>query len=62
MSTEFASKFYHTYCLVLTIIICRVVAQCEDLKLKYIEEQTKRKKLYNQIQEAKGILISGSLS
>ncbi|KAL9260239.1 Kinesin-like protein, partial [Drosera capensis] len=31
-----------------------VVNQCEDLKEKYLEEQTKRKKLYNQIQEAKG--------
>ncbi|GAB2222728.1 hypothetical protein Droror1_Dr00016852 [Drosera rotundifolia] len=31
-----------------------VVDQCEDLKAKYLEEQTKRKKLYNQIQEAKG--------
>uniref|UniRef100_A0A7N0T4S7 Kinesin motor domain-containing protein n=1 Tax=Kalanchoe fedtschenkoi TaxID=63787 RepID=A0A7N0T4S7_KALFE len=31
-----------------------LVAQCEDLKLKYNEELTKRKKLYNQVQEAKG--------
>ncbi|GAB4848809.1 Kinesin-like protein KIN-14R [Ancistrocladus abbreviatus] len=31
-----------------------LVAQCEDLKVKYIEEQTKRKKLYNQVQEARG--------
>ncbi|CAN1216064.1 Kinesin-like protein KIN-14R, partial [Linum perenne] len=31
-----------------------VVAQCEDLKLKYSEEQAKRKQLYNQIQETKG--------
>ncbi|GAB2286830.1 hypothetical protein Dimus_021221 [Dionaea muscipula] len=31
-----------------------VVRECEDLREKYIEEQTKRKKLYNQIQEAKG--------
>ncbi|PIA46512.1 hypothetical protein AQUCO_01500213v1 [Aquilegia coerulea] len=31
-----------------------LVSQCEDLKLKYSEEQAKRKKLHNQIQEAKG--------
>ncbi|GMH24135.1 hypothetical protein Nepgr_025978 [Nepenthes gracilis] len=31
-----------------------LVFQCEDLKEKYIEEQTKRKKLYNEVQEAKG--------
>ncbi|XAR62064.1 Minus-end-directed kinesin ATPase [Bertholletia excelsa] len=31
-----------------------LVAQCNDLKLKYREEQVKRKQLYNQIQEAKG--------
>ncbi|XP_042493204.1 kinesin-like protein KIN-14R [Macadamia integrifolia] len=31
-----------------------LVAQCEDLKVKYSEEQIKRKKLFNQIQEAKG--------
>ncbi|XP_010254592.1 PREDICTED: kinesin-like protein KIF3B isoform X2 [Nelumbo nucifera] len=31
-----------------------LVAQCEDLKMKYSEEQAKRKKLYNQVQEAKG--------
>ncbi|CAM8879294.1 unnamed protein product [Rhodiola kirilowii] len=31
-----------------------LVAQCEDLKLKYNEELAKRKKLYNQVQEAKG--------
>ena len=31
------------------------VAQCEDFKMKYIEEQTKRKKLYNQVQDAKGM-------
>lgn len=30
------------------------VAQCEDLKVKYSEEQAKRKELYNQIQETKG--------
>ncbi|KAL4595477.1 hypothetical protein ACB092_12G093900 [Castanea dentata] len=31
-----------------------MVAQCDDLKLKFSEEQAKRKMLYNQIQEAKG--------
>ncbi|GFY96061.1 di-glucose binding protein with Kinesin motor domain-containing protein [Actinidia rufa] len=31
-----------------------LVAQCDDLKLKYSEEQMRRKQLYNQIQEAKG--------
>ncbi|KAJ9177490.1 hypothetical protein P3X46_012706 [Hevea brasiliensis] len=31
-----------------------LVAQCEDLKMKYSEEQAKRRELYNQIQEAKG--------
>ncbi|GAV66863.1 Kinesin domain-containing protein/Malectin domain-containing protein [Cephalotus follicularis] len=31
-----------------------LVAQCDDLKLKFSEEQEKRKKLYNQLQEAKG--------
>ncbi|CAL5417934.1 unnamed protein product [Camellia sinensis] len=31
-----------------------LVAQCDDLKLKYSEEQVRRKQLYNQIQEAKG--------
>ncbi|XP_059644265.1 kinesin-like protein KIN-14R [Cornus florida] len=31
-----------------------LVAQCEDLKVKYNEEQVKRRKLYNQVQEAKG--------
>jgi kinesin family protein C2/C3 len=30
------------------------VAQCEDLKVKYNEEQAKRKKLFNEVQEAKG--------
>lgn len=34
--------------------IQRQVAQCEDLKQKYNEELVKRRKLYNQIQEAKG--------
>ncbi|KAL5705906.1 Kinesin-like protein KIN-14R [Ranunculus cassubicifolius] len=31
-----------------------LVAQCEDLKWKYSEEQAKRKMLHNQVQEAKG--------
>ncbi|KAH7520429.1 hypothetical protein FEM48_Zijuj08G0142800 [Ziziphus jujuba var. spinosa] len=31
-----------------------LVAQCEDLKMKYSEEQAKRKKLFNEVQEAKG--------
>ncbi|XAR73509.1 Minus-end-directed kinesin ATPase [Bertholletia excelsa] len=31
-----------------------LVAQCEDLKVKYSEEQAKRRKLFNQVQEAKG--------
>ncbi|KAL9450117.1 hypothetical protein AB3S75_011945 [Citrus x aurantiifolia] len=31
-----------------------LVAQYDDLKLKFSEEQAKRKKLYNQVQEAKG--------
>ncbi|KAG7971959.1 hypothetical protein I3843_07G160600 [Carya illinoinensis] len=31
-----------------------LVAQCDALKLKFSEEQAKRKMLYNQIQEAKG--------
>ncbi|KAI8031433.1 Kinesin-like protein KIN-14R, partial [Camellia lanceoleosa] len=31
-----------------------LVAQCEDSKVKYSEEQRKRKKLYNEVQEAKG--------
>lgn len=31
-----------------------LVAKCDDLKLKFSEEQAKRKMLYNQIQEAKG--------
>ncbi|KAL5209895.1 hypothetical protein ABZP36_005518 [Zizania latifolia] len=31
-----------------------LVAQCEDLKLKYYEEMAKRKKLYNIVQETKG--------
>ncbi|XP_078435489.1 di-glucose binding protein with Kinesin motor domain-containing protein [Wolffia australiana] len=31
-----------------------LVTQCEDLKIKYSEELCKRRKLYNQVQEAKG--------
>ncbi|KAJ8765447.1 hypothetical protein K2173_014569 [Erythroxylum novogranatense] len=31
-----------------------LVAQCEDLKVKYSAEHAKRKELYNQIQETKG--------
>ncbi|KAI3678139.1 hypothetical protein L6452_37420 [Arctium lappa] len=31
-----------------------LVAQCEDLKIKYYEEQAKRRKLHNQIEDAKG--------
>ncbi|GJN09325.1 hypothetical protein PR202_ga27324 [Eleusine coracana subsp. coracana] len=31
-----------------------LVAQCEDLKLKYYEEMTKRKRLHNIVQETKG--------
>lgn len=31
-----------------------LVAQCEDLKVKYSEEQAMRKKLFNQVQETKG--------
>ncbi|CAK9156008.1 unnamed protein product [Ilex paraguariensis] len=31
-----------------------LVAQCEDLKVKYSQEQAKRRKLYNQVQETKG--------
>ncbi|KAK6125845.1 hypothetical protein DH2020_040413 [Rehmannia glutinosa] len=31
-----------------------LVEQCEDLKVKYNEEQIKRRKLHNQVQEAKG--------
>lgn len=33
------------------------VAQCEEFKQKYIEEQKKRKKLFNEVQEAKGMFI-----
>ncbi|KAI3684781.1 hypothetical protein L6452_34007 [Arctium lappa] len=31
-----------------------LVAQCEDLKMKYNEEQAKRRKLHSQIEDAKG--------
>ncbi|KAK4801879.1 hypothetical protein SAY86_000082 [Trapa natans] len=31
-----------------------LVVQCEDLKMKYFEEQSKRRRLFNQLQEAKG--------
>ncbi|KAL4569257.1 hypothetical protein LXL04_024893 [Taraxacum kok-saghyz] len=31
-----------------------LVAMCEDLKTKYSEEQTKRRKLHNQVEDAKG--------
>ncbi|KAJ9564701.1 hypothetical protein OSB04_000667 [Centaurea solstitialis] len=31
-----------------------LVAQCEDLKVKYNEEQAKRRKLHNQVEDAKG--------
>ncbi|KAJ0971087.1 hypothetical protein J5N97_019046 [Dioscorea zingiberensis] len=31
-----------------------LVAQCEDLKIKYSEELARRKRLYNQVQEMKG--------
>ncbi|XP_068656852.1 kinesin-like protein KIN-14R isoform X2 [Aristolochia californica] len=31
-----------------------LVTQCQDLKIKYSEEMAKRKKLYNQVLEAKG--------
>ncbi|KAH9756125.1 kinesin-like protein KIN-14R [Citrus sinensis] len=38
-----------------------LVAQYDDLKLKFSEEQAKRKKLYNQVQEAKGKYYAESL-
>lgn len=38
------------------LLITHAVSQCEDLKLKYSEEQAKRKELYNQLQESKGKL------
>jgi len=31
------------------------VKQCEDLKVKYNEEQAKRRKLFNEVQDAKGM-------
>lgn len=33
------------------------VAECEDLKVKYNEEQAIRKKLFNEVQEAKGMCL-----
>ncbi|XP_073034581.1 kinesin-like protein KIN-14R isoform X1 [Primulina eburnea] len=38
----------------MTFAVQSLVTQCEDLKMKYNEEQLKRRKLYNQVQEAKG--------
>ncbi|KAM7519782.1 hypothetical protein LguiB_018744 [Lonicera macranthoides] len=38
----------------MTFAVQALVAQCEDLKVKYHEEQVKRRKLHNQVQEAKG--------
>ncbi|KAA8528377.1 hypothetical protein F0562_035732 [Nyssa sinensis] len=38
----------------MTFAVRALVEQCVDLKLKYSEEQVKRKNLFNQIQEAKG--------
>ncbi|KAL6552115.1 Kinesin-like protein KIN-14R [Orobanche gracilis] len=38
----------------MVIAVQALVEQCGDLKLKYNEEQVKRRKLYNQVQEAKG--------
>ncbi|KAF8411339.1 hypothetical protein HHK36_003886 [Tetracentron sinense] len=35
-----------------------LVAQCDDLKMKYNEEQAMRKKLYNEVQEAKGMFCN----
>ena len=46
---------YHLY------VIYLAVAQCEEFKQKYIEEQKKRKKLFNEVQEAKGMFIVQSL-
>lgn len=37
------------------------VKQCEDLKVKYYEEMTQRKKLFNEVQEAKGMLLLSCL-
>lgn len=33
------------------------VVQCEEFKQKYTEEQKKRKKLFNEVQEAKGMFL-----
>ncbi|KAD7478521.1 hypothetical protein E3N88_01657 [Mikania micrantha] len=38
----------------MTSAVQALVAQCEDLKMKYNEEQTKRRKLHNQVEDAKG--------
>ncbi|KAL6552106.1 Kinesin-like protein KIN-14R [Orobanche gracilis] len=38
----------------MVIAVQALVEQCGDRKLKYNEEQVKRRKLYNQVQEAKG--------
>ncbi|KAM7460182.1 hypothetical protein LguiA_035835 [Lonicera macranthoides] len=40
----------------MTFVVQALVAQCEDLKVKYHEEQVNRRKLHNQVQEAKGVL------
>ncbi|KAI3794445.1 hypothetical protein L1987_37077 [Smallanthus sonchifolius] len=38
----------------MTSAVQALVAQCEDLKMKYNEEQAKRRKLHNQVEDAKG--------
>ncbi|KAM0021935.1 putative minus-end-directed kinesin ATPase [Helianthus debilis subsp. tardiflorus] len=38
----------------MTSAVQALVAQCEDLKVKYNEEQAKRRKLHNQVEDAKG--------
>ncbi|KAL8109216.1 hypothetical protein AgCh_025348 [Apium graveolens] len=38
----------------MSFAVQELVAQCEDLKVKYSEEQAKRRKLHNEVQEAKG--------
>ncbi|XP_076916445.1 kinesin-like protein KIN-14R [Bidens hawaiensis] len=38
----------------MTYAVQALVAQCEDLKLKYNEEQAKTRKLHNQVEDAKG--------
>ena len=47
-----------TSCILTVYSIQAAVAQRNDLRLKFSEEQAKRKMLYNQIQEAKGIIFS----